>query len=707
MSRKQLTTSEENYLKQELDAVSDKDIQLLFWLICHFASASNTPCEKLSTLKNRLVSPNSYLFSEGEKTAIICNDRKAFRSNLSAFLKTTAHYNDNRKVLGTFLADNELQDYATQFYKFKNGALGYPAAQICFCFSAKQSGNGIRKHVVDFIYACPKPIFKLVTQSDENLEDIVKRIAPDIDAKLKQLLDTDPFSALINDLTQDYFPRKKITDSINDFIENSSSGFVTIEGDAGAGKSAIMAKLLEQNRVRQKDYICAWHFIRFATTSSYEPSFARSIYDQLSAQLSLDGFKGRIDRVTEHPNQFNVSSFINDITLEAARLASAENKKLLIFLDAIDEADSRSKEASTNTFHVPRQEIDNTFFIVSGRSFQEEFYKGNKKPIKLNESNDDHVGDIKRYINDRLERSAEDLQTWLDEKEFTKEKLLSELLKNSNYLFLYLVQVFKDIQTYDPKSLPDGLDEYYKEQYNRLMDGSENKLGKKIILLAIWEFEPEIAMEHLEAFGAGELNLSLIDDLTSKWIELRLLEKDNRQDDLFFRFSHLSFYEYLKEHRSTELREISGRKAFFKSLAIALDANFDDRDNSSHLQKLSEPSRNEVFRIYFKSIETAALHDTLSLRLTTKRFWETLKSHDELLEEQIIGACIKVHQFYTNQNSDKARVFVDLLDENLCESKPPLLSLGDLLDLVKYKTNSSLFEALSEKMLEKSYNLLG
>ncbi|MEA5556405.1 hypothetical protein [Nodularia spumigena] len=57
----------------------------------------------------------------------------------------------------------------------------------------------------------------------------------------------DEFKTVIADKTQIFCGRKFVFAKIQEFIENNTSGYFTILGDAGMGKSAIAAKYIVDN----------------------------------------------------------------------------------------------------------------------------------------------------------------------------------------------------------------------------------------------------------------------------------------------------------------------------------------------------------------------------------------------------------------------------------------------------------------------------
>jgi hypothetical protein len=177
---------------------------------------------------------------------------------------------------------------------------------------------------------------------DLKVDDVVEKKA-DIVGK---------FRSLIDDKTQDFVGREYIFKAINNFIANNKNGYFAITGDPGQGKSAILAKYVQ-------DTNCIVHFNSSLQGPNRTDQFLESICDQLINRYQLP-----YDLLP--PNATRDGEFLLDLLEESAEKRNGQS--IIIAVDALDEVDRGSnRDSVANILFLPPYLPANVYFILTKR----------------------------------------------------------------------------------------------------------------------------------------------------------------------------------------------------------------------------------------------------------------------------------------------------------------------------------------------------
>jgi len=134
------------------------------------------------------------------------------------------------------------------------------------------------------------------------------------------------FQSLIQDKTTDFVGREYVFDSIKTFIENNPNGYFTIIGDPGQGKSAILAKYVQNTG-------CVAHFNVQLQGINRAEQFLESVCRQLVIRYDLP-YDPLPSRATQD------GKFLSQILEKVTH--QAKGQPVVIAVDALDEVDSAS-----------------------------------------------------------------------------------------------------------------------------------------------------------------------------------------------------------------------------------------------------------------------------------------------------------------------------------------------------------------------------
>ncbi|GAK56348.1 TIR protein [Candidatus Vecturithrix granuli] len=156
------------------------------------------------------------------------------------------------------------------------------------------------------------------------------------------------FSSKIEFLTQYFVGRQDAMARIDQFIQTHRSGYLAIVGEAGIGKSALLAKL-----VKERGY--PHHFVDDKQNSAKDEVFLHSIVGQLQQKYGFE---------FEERTPISVSEW-NIYFHKWIKAISAE-EQLVIFVDALDEA-QRYGGSDNLLKYLPQELPENVYFIISSR----------------------------------------------------------------------------------------------------------------------------------------------------------------------------------------------------------------------------------------------------------------------------------------------------------------------------------------------------
>lgn len=265
---------------------------------------------------------------------------------------------------------------------------------------------------------------------------------------------------MIADKTEDFVGREYVFNEIHSFITSNSKGYFTIIGDPGQGKSAILAKYVQ-------NISCIAYFNSVLDGLNRTEQFLESICNQLIERYQLD-------YPSLPPNATQDGNFLGRLLNESVQKES-ENP-IVIVVDALDEVDQSSYRGVSNILFLPPRLPNGVYFILTLR-------RGVNVPMTvdapsqlLNLLDDkyqvDSERDVRTYIENRVKRS-EKLRLQILERNETVADFTNKISNKSENNFMYLRYVLSDIEKGEYKDLtleqfPKGLQSYYMFHWRRM-----------------------------------------------------------------------------------------------------------------------------------------------------------------------------------------------------------------------------------------------
>ncbi len=367
---------------------------------------------------------------------------------------------------------------------------------------------------------------------------IVEKITPSdiVDDWFPQLIPTE-FKTVIEDKTKIFCGRKFVFDAVTTFIQNHQSGYFTILGDPGMGKSAISAKYIVDNR----GTIC---FFNIRTDGTNRPDqFLKSIRQQLINRFELI-------------NRFDLQNAENDnlstlLTKASEKLADYEN--LVIVIDALDEVD---QEDNGNILNLPMYLPEKVYIILTRRPYNSDEKRLTLSPdtkyqeLDLREYQDNSKNDVKACISKFLdvEKYKAGLEKWIKQQnDLSKQKFVDTIAAKSENNFMYLRYVLEAIaegfyQDEKLEELPAGLEGYYESHW-RIMGMTKKPLPKdKIkIIYVMCALKSAVSREMIVKYSQED-DLT-VQEVLKDWKQF--LPEQKTYQPPRYRFYHESFRDFL------------------------------------------------------------------------------------------------------------------------------------------------------------------
>jgi len=359
------------------------------------------------------------------------------------------------------------------------------------------------------------------------------------------------FISIIEEKIRRFCGRGFVFETFQQFITENPHGYFTIVGDAGMGKSSIVAKYVSEHKSP-----CYFNILveRRNRPELFLKSIRRQLIDRYQLQNSEDA----------------------DLPTLLAKVAGklTAGDRLVIAIDALDEVE---QEPGENLLHLPTTLPNNVYFLLTRRPY----HLGKKRlsvspgvPVKELDLRDDQYvnfnqDDIKEYILFVINADSDykdGLRKWIQERGILDENFVEQLANKSENNFMYLRYVLPAIANGDYndlslKQLPDGLQEYYQNHWVGM--GLEAKPGQlmEIVLYILLEIGTPIDCEMIA--GIAKEDECDIEAVLDEWVEY--LKKQKVDGEICYGIYHASFLDFLKGKR-----EMDSKRKIFKEVNLRI-----------------------------------------------------------------------------------------------------------------------------------------
>ncbi|MEH2252179.1 P-loop NTPase fold protein [Nostoc sp.] len=351
------------------------------------------------------------------------------------------------------------------------------------------------------------------------------------------------FKSLIREKIRSFCGRKFVFEAFKQFCDKNRSGYFTVVGNAGMGKSTIAAKYVWDNK---------------------SPCYFNIRSDGRNrAELFLDSIRKQL--IKRYQLQNAEKANLADLLEHVSKKLTASDR-LVIVVDALDEVE---QETGGNLLDLPPSLPERVYFLLTRRPYTIDKKRLSAPDVPAEELDlrgSQYVNlsneDIKEYIRFFLNVDKDyknTLRQWIQDRNISDSDFVEQVATKSENNFMYLRYVLPGIANGDYKDLslkqlPDGLEDYYQVHWGRMgMDEKPQEI-KVLILFILVEIGTPIPCEMIADIAEqDEYDVQLVLD---EWVEY--LKLQNIKGENCYSIYHASFLDFLKAKRVLD----SKRKLF-------------------------------------------------------------------------------------------------------------------------------------------------
>jgi hypothetical protein len=422
-----------------------------------------------------------------------------------------------------------------------------------------QAGRSAREHVRSLApgdpswlaYSIYADVQGRLTLGDSEFPEMLRttpNVAPEIRRKIID------FGPLIAQKTQGFAGREWLFDAVGNFMEKEENGYVLILGDPGIGKTTLVAEMARRHG--------APHHFNIRSEGIQRPEqFLPNVCAQLIAKFGLGD--------STLPAEVARDSTVLKALLErAAAKLRPQGRKLLLLVDALDEADPKSVLPGANTLYLPADLPAGVFVIVTSR-------RGGYKLklecpehlIDLQTESANNFADVRLFAESWLGR--EGIRGYLRAQSLEAMDFVDELVQRSEGNFMYLYYVLPEIErgAYATRSfttLPLGLAGYYEDLWCRMRDGDPAAWFdyKLPVLVALAIAREPISIPLISDFS-GIKKRARIQEVLDEWSPfLQATEvMDEGETRTRYRLYHESFHDFIAAKDQVQQERVDLKEA--------------------------------------------------------------------------------------------------------------------------------------------------
>jgi hypothetical protein len=373
---------------------------------------------------------------------------------------------------------------------------------------------------------------------------------------------------LIAGASRDFVGRESVLAQVKAFLEGDEDGYCFVLARLGVGKTALLAHLV----AGQPGY--ARHFNVLSEGVRTAEQFLNNVCAQLIGAYRLD--PGLF------PKSGNASTDLLRRLLEVSA-AKARGEKVVVVIDALDEAMTGTRLPGVNPLTLPRSLPEGCRFIVTVRDGTEGWEPAldagcAARTLCVEVNSDENMNDARTYVRSRL--ASHGIARYLRKQNLAGEEFTDEVATRSEGYFVYLRHVLDqydaggELASRDLADLPAGLTPYYDDQYERMRADTPRRQWQKVglpVLMQLAIAEQPLTFYQL-ASGAGQRKATPVMATIEQWRQflVKTSVSWNGHQVPAYRLFHESFREFLKkkhEHAAEvaeverALREDLGRQA--------------------------------------------------------------------------------------------------------------------------------------------------
>jgi hypothetical protein len=346
----------------------------------------------------------------------------------------------------------------------------------------------------------------------------------------------------------DFVGRDYVFYAVETFCATYPNGYFIVEGDPGAGKSAILAEF-----VRRTD--CIAHFNIRGQGINTAVQFLESVCSQIIKRYGLP-------YASLPPETTRDGAFLSRLLNEASQ-QTAKDEQIIIAVDALDEVEWRVDSSSANILYLPPTLPDGVFFVMTRRQVDIPFTVHTPQDLyDLNQHHEETIRDVQTYV--RLASERGNLKTWLTRWDMSVDVFAQAMVEKSEGNFMYLRYVLPEIENgrygdLSIEDLPTGLEGYYRDHWIRMgMTAKPLPRIKIRIVYVLSEIRQPVSRNLITQFANSpdlKIDELMVQEVLDEWNQF-LHEQDSEYGRVYSVY-HASFRDFLHRQETTRAANVT------------------------------------------------------------------------------------------------------------------------------------------------------
>jgi len=362
---------------------------------------------------------------------------------------------------------------------------------------------------------------------------------------IKSRIKINTYSDIVNEILPVFIGREFVFKKIGNFVSSNNKGYFYVRANPGIGKTSLSVKLVENTGY-------SFHIINPQRngTDRHARDFISNICAQLIKKYNLS---------FEHfPEDYGDNGGFLYIILQAVSNKIENGEKAVIVVDGLDELKQEELTffVNENILYLPDILPPNIFFVITMRDLSK---KGIKLPREKSENYliEDLGTENKKDVREFIETVSNDrrFEQYLKKHKVSRKEFLKTLEEKSEGNFMYLKYIFREILEGDYRDvelnkLPQGLEGYYKEHWDRMMtkaDGISEDVKLKTIYVIANLGEPISSEDLTEIIQSDDETVKNrhVREIINNWWQFLRESFNDEDEEKGYTFYHKSFLDFL------------------------------------------------------------------------------------------------------------------------------------------------------------------
>jgi hypothetical protein len=448
--------------------------------------------------------------------------------------------------------DQEAYELARLFYAALKAGKTFGEAALEARGELKKTSSGGLTWLASAVYAHPNG--QLVFGKDTA---VVRRpTEPVVSEKIRdRIIDHGLF---IREKTEGFVGRQWIFDMVRQFVDENRRGYFLLAGEPGIGKSAILARLVEEQGLLH-------HFNVRAAGLNRAEHFLENVCAQLVARYGF-GYSFLPPEATQD------ARFLLTLLEKAAEKARASGEKVVLLVDALDEADVTAHPEGANPLFLPMFLPEDVYVVATTRPGVVHLrIDCEQQPFELLQDDAGNMADVRAFIGSKIELPG--IRRYFESQGLDEASFVDELAEKSQGNFMYLHHVVPAMaqglyQDRELSTLPVGLRAYYDDHWRLIRKRDEEAWFeyKLPVLVALTVVREPVSIEQIQDFAHVD-SRPRVRQVLEEWAQF-LYPAEVRTDDgssqKRYRIYHASFQDFVKEKEEVADERVSLEEAHGK-----------------------------------------------------------------------------------------------------------------------------------------------